>query len=321
MTTVIQLEDLPLTDRVEVLREHVLHAPVPLELRVRDGVDLIAKSSVADFGEVHLLSSWGTGATLARTPRLSRDGTEPSVIVSALGAGRSVVFQDDRLARLEPGVVVIYATTSPYWLTFETGTRRDSFQISLSRLGLPLGLVTSQLALPLVAERPLAEIVAGYLRRTAECARTLAPEHKRAREQPLVDLVRALIAGNAGRSDLVRGSLTATVRERVLEYSLLHLRDRELGAPKIAAALGISERYVYAVARSTGTSLGEWIREQRVRKAAELLADPALAELSIAAVAHRYAFADHAHFTRTFRALRGMTPSEWRHDTHRKGDD
>ena len=99
---------------------------------------------------------------------------------------------------------------------------------------------------------------------------------------------------------------------RSFEFARQHFTDPDLGAPQIAAAVGISERYVYVVFRASGAPLGEWIRQERVDAAADMLARPGNASLSIAAVAHRFAFADHAHFTRTLRATRGMTPSEWR---------
>ncbi len=318
MATVIEVEDLPATDRIEVLRDHMLHAPVPLELRPFPGVDLRVRSGVAELGRVHLLSTLGSGATVVRTKRLAQDDTEPRAIVTVLGAGRSAVWQRDRLARMRVGSIVLYCTAEPYWATFQTGTLRHSFQIPVSALHLPVPLISSLSAVPLTAEQPLTDIVTSHLSRVARSAATLSPASRAALSQPTLDLVRSLVAANAGREDLARDALSGSLHLRVFEFARMHLTDPELGAPMIAAALGISERYVYAIARGSGVSLGDWIRQQRVDAAAALLAQPGTPRPSIAAVAHRFAFADHAHFTRTFRAVRGMTPSEWRREVENR---
>ncbi|MDX2709753.1 helix-turn-helix domain-containing protein, partial [Streptomyces sp. PA03-6a] len=42
------------------------------------------------------------------------------------------------------------------------------------------------------------------------------------------------------------------------------------------------------------------------------LVRPELAGQTVAAIAHRWGFASHAHFSRTFRAVYGLSPAEWR---------
>lgn len=312
MVAVIEVEDLPPTDRVEILRDHMLRAPVPLELRPVPGVDMRAKSSVAEFGRVHLLSTLGSGATVVRTERLARDDTEPQAIFSVLGAGQSAVFQADRLTRMRRGSLVIYHTTEPYWATFQSGTLRHSFQIPITDLGLPRAIVSWLSAVPLTGAEPLTALVVSHLEGVARSAASMSPADRAALERPTLDLVASVLAAHAGRADLARDAIAGSLRTRIFEFARLHLTDPDLGAPTIAAALGISERYVYAVIRTSGVSLGDWIRQQRVDAAADFLAQPASAQHNLAAVAHRFAFADHSHFTRTFRAVRGMTPSEWR---------
>lgn len=312
MSALIAIEDLPVTDRVELLREHMLRAPVPLELRPYPGVELRARSRVADLGRVHVLTSLGTGATVVRSERLARDGTEPRAVLTLLAAGRTCDHQDGRTARLRPGALVLHRTSAPYWATFPHRTLRVSFQLPLAALQLPEGLVRALTATPIEAEPAVAEVVVGHLARVARTAAALTPDSRAALERPTVDLVRLLLASHAGRVDLARDAQAESLRTRLFEYARLHLADPGLGAPMIAAAMGISERYVYALARDSGVSLGDWIRRERVDAAADLLARPGAARVGIATVAHRLGFADHSHFTRTFRAVRGQTPSQWR---------
>ncbi len=59
----------------------------------------------------------------------------------------------------------------------------------------------------------------------------------------------------------------------------------------------------------TGLSPMEYVRSQRMAKAAELLKNP---ELSVSGVAKTMGFSDISVFSRQFRQITGMSPSEFR---------
>ena len=111
---------------------------------------------------------------------------------------------------------------------------------------------------------------------------------------------------------LADGSATAPAETRVLEYLRQNFADREVSAGKITAIHGISERYLDTVLARVGITLRPWLREQLLTAAADALTRPANRRLTIAATAHRWGFADQAHFTREFRKHFGMTPAQWR---------
>jgi AraC family transcriptional regulator len=54
-------------------------------------------------------------------------------------------------------------------------------------------------------------------------------------------------------------------------------------------------------------SIGTYVRALRVKHAKELLPKRSLVEVALAC-----GFADQSHFTRTFRRIEGMTPTEFR---------
>jgi AraC-like DNA-binding protein len=121
------------------------------------------------------------------------------------------------------------------------------------------------------------------------------------RRLPLEVALDALEAALVGmrREQLDRGLLRAMA---LLERP----RSRVAG---VADALGWSTRTLSRrFGRSVGLSPKAYARIQRFRRAVEHLDGPA--DLTGLALAHGYA--DHAHFTHDFRALAGMTPSDWR---------
>lgn len=101
------------------------------------------------------------------------------------------------------------------------------------------------------------------------------------------------------------------------EAALANELERLLADPGIVrvdqlpALLHVSQRTVQRIAqRCFGLSPRAMIQRRRLQEGAERLReDPGL---PIATVAGELGYADHAHFTRDFKALLGVTPSEYR---------
>lgn len=78
-----------------------------------------------------------------------------------------------------------------------------------------------------------------------------------------------------------------------------------------AERLHVSERTLQRLAvRYVGLPPAAMIRRRRLQEAAEWLRDDP--DATLAAVAHDLGYSDHAHLTRDFRAVLGLTPSRYR---------
>lgn len=94
---------------------------------------------------------------------------------------------------------------------------------------------------------------------------------------------------------------------------LRFIHDRfaqDLNTEQIAASVGISESECLRCFRTTiGTTPIQYLRQYRIQKSAQMLAD---SQNSVTEVAARCGFQDVSYFTKTFRELRGCAPSEYR---------
>jgi AraC-like DNA-binding protein len=307
----VRLSALSPPDRLDAIRAYMRGWRLPMDLRPRRPLDLTARSAETDLGAVCLLSTYGSGADVVRDARMARDDTPPLVVLSLLGSGTSVLRQDDRTAHLRVGDLAAHTSTRPFATAFLPGTTRHSVLIPADALGLPARHVRDLVARPLGPGLPLAGVVASYLRRVAAAAPTMSPAERAAAQEPTVALARALLSvvpGDPRRDPAV----DAVLDLRVVEYLRLHLADRDLGAARVAAAHGISERHLHTVLARNGIALRSWLRGERLAAAARTLTAPEGRVLTVAAVAHRWGFADHAHFSREFRRRYGVTPTEWR---------
>lgn len=101
---------------------------------------------------------------------------------------------------------------------------------------------------------------------------------------------------------------TPMVRQ-ALNYINTHLSS-DIHLPEIASAINVSPNYLSAVFnRETKFSISTYINRKRIEKAYELLES---SNASIEDIASFVGFSDMNYFTRVFKGIKGMTPSEFR---------
>ena len=95
-------------------------------------------------------------------------------------------------------------------------------------------------------------------------------------------------------------------------YIHRHLGDATLGPQVVADAHHISVRSLHRLFEDEETTVASYIRDLRLARCRRDLADPALRDQPVQAIAARWGFRDKAHFSRAFRAAHGMTPQAYR---------
>jgi AraC-like DNA-binding protein len=103
-----------------------------------------------------------------------------------------------------------------------------------------------------------------------------------------------------------RGGLRAVRLKAVLTILERRFTEPDFSAQKLAAAAGLSERYVNELMYEAGASFTVRLNELRLRKAAERLAH---GQGRISDVAFDCGFNDLSYFNRCFRRRFGLTPS------------
>lgn len=98
--------------------------------------------------------------------------------------------------------------------------------------------------------------------------------------------------------------VTETLRERC--------HEPDLDPAAVAAALGLSRRYVHLLFASAGTTFSQELYACRLQRAQRLLCDRRFDGLAIAEIAWNCGFSEPSHFTRRFRERFGSPPSAYR---------
>lgn len=99
---------------------------------------------------------------------------------------------------------------------------------------------------------------------------------------------------------------------RIRDVLQQRFEDPELGPGDVAAAIGISKRYLHQLCASSGATFNQHLFALRVDHACRLLGDASIAALTITEIAFACGFSDASYFTRVFRKRVGVTPSAYR---------
>jgi AraC family transcriptional regulator len=107
------------------------------------------------------------------------------------------------------------------------------------------------------------------------------------------------------------GGLSKLKLGRALDYIRTNLLDESLSLETIANEVGMSQYYFCTLFKqSVGTSPWQYVIQQRVERAKELLK---ASELSILEVSLLCGFANQTHLNKHFRKLVGVTPKAYRY--------
>lgn len=226
--------------------------------------------------------------------------------------GRSHTHQAGNTLTMSPGQIGIFDSNRLVEIDHDPGSAHAVASFWVPHRALDDRLPAS---FDFTATRISDDPVVGHL--IVETARTLnaqalaLPEPDGARLfDVLLDLV--ALALSRPRGDHVGSAMAAALGLKLRRVIHERLRRPDLCVRGVAAAVGISERYVHKLFERTGTSFSRYVMERRLDGAAADLRDPAKATLPVGSVAFDWGFVDVSHFARRFRMRFGCAPREWR---------
>lgn len=132
----------------------------------------------------------------------------------------------------------------------------------------------------------------------------------------IVEVLALALDETAGEDDSVRTSVRAGHLSRAEQVIRKHLSSSKLSPEFVSEACGISKRYLHELFSDTNKTVSQFIREERLIAARDTIASSKF--ISMAEVSYSFGFSDQAQFSRLFKSLFGMSPSEWRKEQQRR---
>jgi AraC-like DNA-binding protein len=300
--TVFSTTGVPGARRVELWESH--NATALIGLTVSTARPLEATEVNVQLPGVRLARVTGSAHAVERSAELIKRDPADAIAVYLPLRGDSWFRDDHGTQSLRAGSAVICETDRPFARGFARGL--EELVVKADR-GVLAARGLSRLPAPAMPAAPGAAAYARALARVAGRATLLARPALPADEGTVLDLVTALAAGRR---------VASSVAHRAAARSFIddHLHEPDLGAARIADAIGISERQLSRVFAADSTSVPRHILARRLRLAYSLLAAPAGANgtMAVAEVAARCGFTSAAYFSHAFREHFGQRASDVR---------
>lgn len=221
--------------------------------------------------------------------------------------GRATLRTPGHLLHLADGDLVLQdASVSELDLTgdWELIVLLLPMQSLLSRLG------RNRVDYPLVLGTSVAAIAAcSVLRALGTNLDTLEQADISAAEIALIELLASAILSGIKAPE---GDLTAVQAAHFRRVALAidrRLAEVDLHPADIAREEGMSTRYLQRLFAGRGESFSEYVKSQRLEHCRADLLDPNYDNESISSIGQRWGFREQAHFSRSFTAAFGATPS------------
>lgn len=274
--------------------------------------NFVGEITCADYGDFALSVKRASGEKVARSRTLISRGTEDAEYLYALiqSRGRGVITQAGHTAEVRPGQLVIYDSAQPFSLDYRQPYEQVVVHLPAERAFADAGLrpSTDLLAVEIPVDGALSSVSAFFQNLAATQgtdpvgAALLAPH-----ACGLAGTLLTYAARTRGADDLP----LMLHRERALAYLRNHLGDPDLDVDRIAVGCHVSRRTLHRLFEGTGQTVTGHLRTMRIAAAQRLLANQT--DLPIESVAREVGFANDTHFYRSFRAVTGITPGEYRH--------
>ncbi|MEU9454548.1 helix-turn-helix domain-containing protein [Streptomyces sp. NPDC048277] len=310
MQTVVTTESVSPTERFDHWADEMAKMFVALDSRPTSPRPFHGNATSGTIGLLQLTAINAGPIAVRRTSVLAARDSEDCYKVALQVTGTALIEQDGNRDRLAPGDIAIFDASRPYTFTYE-----NDFRTVLMMLPRPMLPVRPDALRPLYARRlagdeGVAPVVGPYLRslvdQSAVCTGAVAGRLM----DGTVSLVTALVAERLDRAAPTAPHQAMVLRIR--DYIERNLSNPGLTPDAIAAAHGISRRYLFKLFAAEGATVSGWIRERRLERCARELSGAQGKDQTISLIASRWGLLDSRHFSRAFKAAYGVTPREFR---------
>lgn len=300
-------------ERLDFWTQTVCEQIVPVQIDPR-GAEQLNRTAMrsTSLGALQVRQVVGGEHVYVRDEAEIRAGDPGTLQVGLQVAGNSLLIQDGREAVMGTGDLVLYDSSRPFSLVMDARFHWQVFLLPKDKLRRSDREIAQLTAVPIDGRGGVAGIVARFLRDIAAHADELEADGSAAALcENASDLVGTLVRAELGQRWTVNDP-QRDLLDRAYAFIAAHVGDPGLGPERVAHAVNVSVRRLHQIFESTGITVGEHIRQERLDGARRDLADPRLGGLSIARIANGHGIGNASLFSRQFRAAEGCTPSEFR---------
>jgi AraC-like DNA-binding protein len=291
----------------EVIRAN--YFPSTLRFQRQEGFQ--GQLTAWELGEFSLSRLASEGVCYQRERQhLAEDGEEHFLVT--IPDHQEVFFtQRGRQVRCSPGGFLLERSDEPYEFSYSNPNVIWVVKVPGKAILQRVGSPDRFCALSIQATSGCGALFVDFTRLLADRLTQLSGVEVLVLSRQFLDLLALALNADGRIPQSSETAIRAAHLQRIQHFIRTHLGDPSLSPQNIAAACGISLRYLHTLFTSSGQTVGQWVKEQRLQACHDTLIRVGSIE-SIAQVASRWGFSDQAHFCRVFKEHFGCAPSELR---------
>lgn len=288
--------------------ESIKSAIFELDMKFAGSAHFHGSTESFDFGSVNLTRVESTPVSYHRHRRLC-DGADPRFLICLPLAGEVELQQLGRQTRCRPGGMLLEHSDEPYLFEYGSVSSMWTVLIPQAMLEARARHTVRFCGMDFDAQSGAGKLFSDYVQALAGNPDLRSQPLQLTVGSHLADLLSLVLDGDRRVLQSTGSSVKNAHLARVEQYLRSNLSNPELSAESVAAACGISVRYLHLLFRDTDITFAQWVREHRLHMAHEALLRGA-GRVSVAQVAYQHGFNDHAQFSSAFKKKYGCSPSE-----------
>lgn len=307
----LSTEDLPPRSRHEWLREVIGREYARVDIIPPAGGPLFNEMFITQWRDLQLSTVRSNAIELNRLKQDALVSGQDAYFAVVLLSGEYSLEQNGREAFLRPGDMALYDATRPHRVRCPQPFSKLIVSIPRTLLNARIAGVEHCTALRIPGRDGIGVIASSFVRSTSSQTATLSAREFSALSEPCLDLLALAIASVHPRGTQAPRTRSSSM-VRVKDFVERRLTDPALDATTIAAAVGLSSRYINGLFEAEGTSLMRYVWSRRLECCRRAMLAPTQEFRKLADIALRWGFRDVAHFSRAFKLRFGCSPRAYR---------
>jgi AraC-like DNA-binding protein len=240
------------------------------------------------------------------------DSQNSAIVITLQVEGSGKIYQDGRQDIIQPGDITLFDASRQFDLHFDGPIRQLSLSIPWQSVQRQLISPKKMTGIGISGSIGVGSVASEFVNTFAKQAANMAATEREGLMRSLVDIINAAVISRLASAKLSKSDYSDFQLNTARVYVEENLRDPDLSPAVVAAAMGVSQRYLNKMFESENQSLNRMIWERRLENSRIDLENPGMDGRSITDIALSWGFKSSSHFSRSFRELFQMSPREVR---------
>ncbi len=300
---------LPASARAGHWNAVIADAYFPLDLTFRDAARFEGRLELGSVGDVSLSRLQTEPVQYERHRHHISGETEEQYLITIPRKAPVEFRQSGREVRCDPGGFILERGDEPYRFSYSSANDLCVMKVAKTVLASRLRNPDRYCALVFNGREGIGSLFT-TMAQQIQAQGSGDPVSGAVLSRHLVELLSLALDRSSDVETGAGSSVREAHRRRAESAILKDLSNPDLSPEAIAEAVGISKRYLHELFAEVNCTVSQFVREQRLRAARDLLMMPNPVQMSD--IAYRFGFSDQAQFSRLFKAMFGQTPSSFR---------